>query len=103
MSLSPYTLLLLKSPLKQKYVQNVHYQMCIRDRYNGNQWLIDSAVYYSEAKDYIASLICDGSIVCNGNTNSSRSSYYYYDNIDRAKTWGLEISAEYNLSLIHIS
>ncbi|BDY95662.1 hypothetical protein MUTS15_43190 [Escherichia coli] len=40
-------------------------------RYNGNQWLIDSAVYYSEAKDYIASLICDGSIVCNGNTNSS--------------------------------
>ncbi|MBA1936670.1 TonB-dependent receptor, partial [Escherichia coli] len=26
-------------------------------RYNGNQWLIDSAVYYSEAKDYIASLI----------------------------------------------
>ncbi|KNZ98653.1 TonB-dependent receptor, partial [Escherichia coli] len=47
-------------------------------------------------KDYIASLICDGSIVCNGNTNSSRSSYYYYDNIDRAKTWGLEISAEYN-------
>lgn len=65
-------------------------------RYNGNQWLIDSAVYYSEAKDYIASLICDGSIVCNGNTNSSRSSYYYYDNIDRAKTWGLEISAEYN-------
>ncbi|GDA43716.1 hypothetical protein HmCmsJML164_02702 [Escherichia coli] len=25
MSLSPYTLLLLKSPLKQKYVQNVHY------------------------------------------------------------------------------
>ncbi len=49
-------------------------------RYNGNQWLIDSAVYYSEAKDYIASLIRDGSIVCNGNTNSSRSSYYYYDN-----------------------
>lgn len=50
-------------------------------RYNGNQWLIDSAVYYSEAKDYIASLICDGSIVCNGNTNSSRSSYYYYDRL----------------------
>ena len=65
-------------------------------RYNGNQWLIDSAVYYSEAKDYIASLKCNGNVVCNSNTSTSRSGYYYYENIDQAKTWGLEISAEYN-------
>jgi Outer membrane receptor for ferrienterochelin and colicins len=65
-------------------------------RYNGNNWLVDGAVYYSEAKDYIASMACSGGAVCNGNSNSSRSGYYYYDNVDKAKTWGLELSAEYN-------
>lgn len=65
-------------------------------RYNGNLWLIDGAVYYSEAKDYIASLACGGGTLCSGNTSSSRSGYYYYDNVDRAKTWGMELSAEYN-------
>lgn len=66
-------------------------------RYNGNLWLVDAAVYYSEAKDYIASLPCAGEAVCKGNSASgSRGGYYYYDNIDRAKTWGMELSAEYN-------
>ena len=64
-------------------------------RYNGNLWLVDGAVYYSQAKDYIATVACSGQAICNGATNSSRSSYYY-DNIDRAKTWGMELSAEYN-------
>lgn len=53
-------------------------------RYKGNMWLIDGAIYYSEAKDYIASLACSGQAICNGSSTSS----YYYDNIDRAKTWG---------------
>ncbi|MCU6668706.1 TonB-dependent receptor [Enterobacteriaceae bacterium H4N4] len=65
-------------------------------RYNGNLWMVDGAVYYSEAKDYIASLACTGQAQCNGNTTSSRGGYYYYNNIDRAKTWGMELSAEYN-------
>jgi len=65
-------------------------------RYKGNMWLIDGAIYYSEAKDYIASLACTGQPVCNGNSTSSRGGYYYYDNIDRAKTWGMELTAEYN-------
>lgn len=65
-------------------------------RYNGNLWMVDGAVYYSEAKDYIASIACSGQALCNGNTTSSRGGYYYYDNIDRAKTWGMELSAEYN-------
>jgi len=65
-------------------------------RYNGNLWMVDGAVYYSEAKDYIASLACSGQALCNGNSTSSRGGYYYYDNIDRAKTWGVELSAEYN-------
>ena len=61
-------------------------------RYKGNMWLIDGAIYYSEAKDYIASLACSGQAICNGSSTSS----YYYDNIDRAKTWGMELTAEYN-------
>jgi len=65
-------------------------------RYKGNMWLIDTAIYYSEARDYIASLTCAGQPICQGNTTSSRGGYYYYDNIDRAKTWGMELTAEYN-------
>lgn len=65
-------------------------------RYNGNMWYIDGAIYYSEAKDYIASIACSGQKICNGNSNSSRTDYYYYDNVDRAKTYGMELSAEYN-------
>lgn len=61
-------------------------------RYKGNMWLIDGAIYYSEAQDYIASLACSGQVICNGSSTSS----YYYDNIDRAKTWGMELTAEYN-------
>lgn len=65
-------------------------------RYKGNMWLIDSAIYYSEAKDYIANLTCSGGAICQGNSSSSRGEYYYYDNIDRAKSWGMELTAEYN-------
>lgn len=65
-------------------------------RYKGNLWWVDAAIYYSEAKDYIASLSCAGQAICQGNSSSSRGGYYYYDNIDRAKTWGMELSAEYN-------
>lgn len=65
-------------------------------RYKGNMWLVDGAIYYSEAKDYIASLPCSGQAICSGNSTSSRGEYFYYDNIDRAKTWGMELTAEYN-------
>lgn len=65
-------------------------------RYKGNLWLVDGAVYYSEAKDYIASVACSGQSVCNGNTSSSSTGYYYYDNVDKAKTWGMELTAEYS-------
>ncbi|MCS4270642.1 MULTISPECIES: TonB-dependent siderophore receptor [Raoultella] len=65
-------------------------------RYKGNMWLVDGAIYYSEAKDYIASLPCSGQAICSGNSTSSRGEYFYYDNIERAKTWGMELTAEYN-------
>lgn len=65
-------------------------------RYNGNLWLIDGAMYYSDAKDYIATRSCSGEALCAGNFSSSRGGYYYYANVDRASTWGLELTAEYN-------
>lgn len=65
-------------------------------RYKGNLWLVDGAVYYSEAKDYIASVACSGQSICEGNSSSGRSGYYYYDNVDKAKTWGMELTAEYS-------
>ncbi|AIR64855.1 TonB-dependent receptor plug domain-containing protein [Cedecea neteri] len=65
-------------------------------RYKGNLWLIDSTVYYSEAKDYVASRACEGQALCQGNSSSSRANYRFYDNINRAKTYGIELSAEYN-------
>ncbi len=65
-------------------------------RYKGNLWLIDSTLYYSEAKDYVASRACEGQALCLGNSSSSRANYRFYDNINRAKTYGIELSAEYN-------
>ncbi|QKJ88607.1 TonB-dependent receptor [Paramixta manurensis] len=65
-------------------------------RYNGNQWFIDSALFYSTARNYIATLSCSGQAVCQGNRASSRSNYQYYANVDQAKTWGMELHAEYN-------
>ncbi len=78
--------------LKAEHSNNVE----LGARYNGNMWLVDGAVYYSEAKDYIASVACAGEAVCKGNSATSRGGYYYYDNMDKAKTWGMELSAEYN-------
>ncbi|WP_267443346.1 TonB-dependent receptor plug domain-containing protein [Erwinia psidii] len=65
-------------------------------RYLGSTWLVDGAVWYSEAKGYIASIACTGQAVCAGNSSTSRGGYYYYDNVDRAKSWGMELVAEYN-------
>lgn len=61
-------------------------------RYKGNEWLIDGAFYYSEAKDYIAMLACTGQTICNGATSRGG---YYYANIDRTTTWGTELTAAY--------
>lgn len=65
-------------------------------RYKGHSWLIDSAVYYAEAKDYIASLACTGQAICNGNNSTRNTVYQYYANVNKAKTYGMEVTAEYN-------
>ncbi|OAT46932.1 putative outer membrane receptor [Proteus hauseri ATCC 700826] len=64
-------------------------------RYKGNNWYIDSALYYSEAKNYITSIACAGESICEGNSKTGRADYFYYDNINRAKTYGMEIMAQY--------
>jgi len=61
-------------------------------RYNNNQWLIDGAIYFSDAKDYITQMNCNGSAICDG---TSGRNYTYYGNANKAKTHGLELSIEY--------
>ena len=65
-------------------------------RYKGNMWFVDGTVYYAEAKDYIASVACEGQTVCQGNSSGSRATYRYYNNINQAKTYGIELAVEYN-------
>ena len=61
-------------------------------RYNNHKWLIDSAVYFSNAKNYITQMNCNGSAICEG---TSGRNYTYYINANKAKTHGLELSIEY--------
>ncbi|RKS87744.1 hemoglobin/transferrin/lactoferrin receptor protein [Orbus hercynius] len=61
-------------------------------RFNNNRWLIDSAIYYSDAKNYITDQYCNGSAICNGAVGSTNQ---YYINADKARTYGVELSIEY--------
>lgn len=51
-------------------------------RYNDGAWNVDAALYYADAKDFIASRTIS--------TNISQ-----YQNLDKAKTWGFELGADY--------
>lgn len=62
-------------------------------RYRNDDWLLDTAIYYSDAKDYITNITCDGSKICDGSTASSAS---YYANANKARTYGSELSLEYH-------
>lgn len=61
-------------------------------RYNNNKLLVDGAIYFSDAKDYITQMNCNGSSICNGALGSTNA---YYINANKAKTHGLELSVEY--------
>ncbi|WP_081299646.1 TonB-dependent receptor [Gilliamella sp. wkB112] len=61
-------------------------------RYNNNKWLVDTAIYYSAAKNYITDTSCNGSAVCDG---ASGRNFSYYHNANKANTYGLEFMAEY--------
>ncbi|WP_392566063.1 TonB-dependent receptor [Utexia brackfieldae] len=61
-------------------------------RFNNNQWLLDTSLYYATAKDYITQIPCDGNAICNSAIGVDAT---YYINANRAKTYGLEFSIEY--------
>ncbi len=63
-------------------------------RHSSDNWIIDTAIFYSSARNYITEMVCNGESVCNG----SRGSKYnvYYNNANKAKTYGSEITIEYN-------
>ncbi|MDF7669743.1 TonB-dependent receptor [Orbaceae bacterium ESL0721] len=63
-------------------------------RYKNDNWLLDSAVYYSKARDYITAIKCGAgdAQVCHGNLDPSQ----FYVNAHKATTYGLEFQVEYN-------
>lgn len=63
-------------------------------RHSSDNWVLDTAIFYSDAKNYITQMACEGQAICNG-INGSRSSTYY-GNANKAKTYGLELGLEYN-------
>lgn len=64
-------------------------------RFNNGNWIIDSALYYAAAKDYIDQMECNGSNICNGLSNNSSTTRTYYYNANKAKTYGLEFAIDY--------
>lgn len=67
-----------------------NYEMGLR--FNDNTWLVDTAIYYSDAKNYITDQVCNGSAICSGAVGTTNK---YYINANRAKTYGAELSVEY--------
>ncbi|AEV39040.1 TonB-dependent heme/hemoglobin receptor family protein [Pseudovibrio sp. FO-BEG1] len=59
-------------------------------RYDDGQLMLDAAVFYTQAKDYITTVSCDNVACPIGSL--------MYDNINEARTWGLELSASYRIS-----
>ncbi|MDF7666839.1 TonB-dependent receptor [Orbaceae bacterium ESL0727] len=76
--------------LKAEQSDNIEFGV----RYKNANWLLDSAIYYAKARDYITTRKCgvDNAQICHGNLDPSQ----YYDNANKAKTYGLEFQVEYN-------
>lgn len=56
-------------------------------RFDAGASLIDATLFYSDAKDYIASVVIDAS--------NPRNVISQYRNINAARTWGIELHAEH--------
>lgn len=63
-------------------------------RHSSDNWLLDTAIFYSTAKNYITQMVCEGQALCDGIKGSDSTTYY--DNADKAKTFGLELGLSYN-------
>lgn len=61
-------------------------------RYHNGDWLVDTAVYYMTAKNYITTESCNGNQACYGHRGANNT---FYINANRAKSFGLELSVEY--------
>ncbi len=58
-------------------------------RYNTDAWLMDLAVYHSRAKNYIES--------------AEYAAYYQYENVDKARTSGVEARLEYTFTSLGLT
>lgn len=63
-------------------------------RHSSDYWVLDTAIFYASAKDYITQSVCNGQAICHGIKDSKNTTYY--DNANKAKTYGLELTLEYN-------
>ncbi len=63
-------------------------------RYNAGGLVLDTAVFYTKAKDYITSVPCTASAGCPAGAPPAN---FIYVNADGAVTYGLEMTAEYTL------
>lgn len=61
-------------------------------RYEANGFSFDGSAYYTEAKDYIATLSCGGAITCPSGSTVTES---IYANVNTAKTHGIEVAMRY--------
>jgi hemoglobin/transferrin/lactoferrin receptor protein len=61
-------------------------------RYEAGGFSFDGTAYYTEAKDYIATLSCGGAIACPSGSKSSES---IYANVNTAVTHGVEVAVQY--------
>mgnify|MGYP002621547469 CR=1 FL=1 len=79
--------------LKPETSRNVE----IGARYDAGGLALDAAAFYSEAQDYVTRLSCAAaSATCPGHGNPSQTRFIYA-NADRARTYGLELAAEYTI------
>jgi hemoglobin/transferrin/lactoferrin receptor protein len=57
--------------------------------------LLDSSAFYTRARDYVTTRLCDGAAPCPGGAIVGTDRVY--DNVDGATTWGVEASLAYRL------
>ena len=64
-------------------------------RYDAGGLMLDAAAFYSDARDYITKTSCAG-IACPTHGGAGRKPFIY-TNADKARTYGVELAAEYML------
>lgn len=67
----------------------------IGTRFETKPLLLDTSVFYTRARDYVTTRLCDGAAPCP--TNAVIGTDRVYDNVNGATTWGVEASLTYGL------